>query len=235
MVSRLRRRAVLPQIRKNWRLSERRACEILAVNRRAVRYRSVRGDADVALRLRIKAIAEVRIRYGQRRIHVLLRREGWNVNIKRVARLYREEGLAIRTKTPRRRRAAVVREAPAQPTAVNPSWAMDFMHDVLADGSKIRLLTIVDIFSRESVALEVDCGFKAPQCPRNRANISTPNARRSRVREFVSKARCCSCIFVRWIVESRCTGSRMDAVRSANYRGLQSRNDRRCAASESPR
>ena len=133
------------------------------MNRRAVRYKSVRNDTDAALRLRIKAIAEVRIRYGQRRIHVLLRREGWKVNIKRVARLYREEGLAIRTKTPRRRRAAVVREIPSQPTAPNQSWAMDFMHDVLAEGTKIRLLTIVDIFSRESVALEVDFGFKAPQ------------------------------------------------------------------------
>jgi putative transposase len=143
---------VLPHVRKVWQLSERRACEILAVNRRAVRYRSVRGNLDVALRARIKAIAAVRIRYGQRRIHVLLKREGWRVNIKRVARLYREEGLAIRTKIPRRRRAAVAREMLPNPTAVNQSWAMDFMHDVLADGTKIRLLTIVDIFSRESVA-----------------------------------------------------------------------------------
>jgi hypothetical protein len=70
VVSRIRRRTVLPQIRKSWRLSERRACEILAVNRRAVRYRSIRGDANVALRLRIRAIAEVRVRYGQRRIYV---------------------------------------------------------------------------------------------------------------------------------------------------------------------
>ena len=104
-----------------------------------------------------------RVRYGQRRIYVLLRREGWHVNIKRVARIYRAEGLSIRTKTPRRRRAVVVREQPPLLTAPNQSWAMDFMHDILADGSKIRLLTIVDMFSRESVALEVDYGFKSPQ------------------------------------------------------------------------
>ena len=67
--------------------------------------------------MRIKDIAAARIRYGQRRIYVLLRREGWHVNIKRVARIYRAEGLAIRTKTPRRRRAPMVREAIAQPTA----------------------------------------------------------------------------------------------------------------------
>ena len=94
----VRRKTVLPYIRKVWQLSERRACEILGVKRRAVRYQSVRGDVDVALLARIKSIAAVRIRYGQRRIHVLLRREGWPVTIKRVARLYREAGLAIRTK-----------------------------------------------------------------------------------------------------------------------------------------
>ncbi len=159
----MRRKTVLPEIRKTWRLSERRACEILTVNRRAVRYRSMRADVDTALRMRIKDIAATRIRYGQRRIYVLLRREGWHVNIKRVARIYRAEGLSLRMKTPRRRRAAAAREQLPILTASNQSWAMDFMHDVLADGSKIRLLTIVDMFSRESVALEVDYGFKSPQ------------------------------------------------------------------------
>jgi len=187
----VRRKTVLPHIRKVWQLSERRACEILGVNRRAVRYQSVRGDVDVALLARIKAIAAVRIRYGQRRIHVLLRREGWPVNIKRVARLYRGAGLAIRTKTPRRRRAAVVRETPAHPTATNQSWAMDFMHDVLADGTKIRLLTIVDIFSRESVALEVDFGFKAPQVVDVLHRVAAERGKPQRVRcdngpEFIS-------------------------------------------------
>jgi putative transposase len=163
VVSRVRRKTVLPEIRKTWRLSERRACEILTVNRCAVRYRSLRSNDDAALRMRIKEIATARVRYGQRRIYVLLRREGWHVNIKRVARIYRAEGLAIRTKMPRRRRAPVVRETIAPLTAPNQSWAMDFMHDILADGTKIRLLTIVDTFSRESIALEVDYGFKSPQ------------------------------------------------------------------------
>src|ERR1700678_4671990 len=108
MVSRTRRKAVLPEIRKGWQLSERRACAILTVNRRAVRYRPMRASIDAALRLRIQELAAARVRYGQRRIYVLLRREGWHVNIKRVARIYRAEGLSIRTKTPRRRRAAVV-------------------------------------------------------------------------------------------------------------------------------
>ena len=163
MVSRVRRKTVLPDVRRIWRLSERRACAILTVNRRAVRYRSLRSNDDAALCMRIKDIAAARVRYGQRRIYVLLRREGWQVNIKRVARIYRAEGLAIRTKMPRRRRAPAVREAIAPVTAPNQSWAMDFMHDILADGTKIRLLTIVDTFSRENVALEVDYGFKSPQ------------------------------------------------------------------------
>jgi hypothetical protein len=85
------------------------------------------------------------------------------VNRKRVHRIYREENLAIRTKTPKRRRAAVVREERVLPTAPNQSWAMDFMHDVLADGTKIRLLTIVDSFSRESLPLEVGAGFKSTE------------------------------------------------------------------------
>jgi len=163
VVSRVRRQSVLPQVRKTWRLSERRACLILTVNRRAARYRSVKQDLNVVLRSRIKEMAATRIRYGQRRIYVLLRREGWTVNVKRVARIYREEGLSIRAKTPRRRRAAIVREQAPERTAPNQSWAMDFMHDVLADGTKIRLLTIVDTYSRESLALEVAYGFKSPQ------------------------------------------------------------------------
>jgi putative transposase len=191
MVSKVRRHAVLPQVRQAWQMSERRACEVLAVNRRAVRYRAIRNDVNVALRLRIKAIAAVRIRYGQRRIYVLLRREGWVVNIKRVARLYREAGLAIRQKTPRRRRAAIIRQTPTEPTATNQSWAMDFMHDVLADGSKIRLLTIVDIFSRESVAVEVDYGFKAPQVVEVLRRVCAERGTPQRIRcdngpEFVS-------------------------------------------------
>jgi putative transposase len=108
-------------------------------------------------------MAATRVRYGQRRIYVLLRREGWLVNVKRVARIYLEEGLAIRTKMPRRRRAAIVRKYVPERTAPNQSWAMDFIHDVLADGSKIPLLTIVDTYSRESLALEVAYGFKSPQ------------------------------------------------------------------------
>jgi putative transposase len=158
----VRCKLVLPRVRQHWQVSERRACRILAVNRATLQYRSKRID-DPALRAGIKQIAIVRVRYGYRRITVLLRRDGWHVNHKRVHRIYREEGLAIRTKTPRRRRAAIVRHPRVVPVAPNQSWAMDFMHDRLADGTKVRLLTVVDSFSRESLALEADYGFKAAQ------------------------------------------------------------------------
>jgi putative transposase len=128
---------MVPQVREAWRLSERRSCAILSVNRKSLRYRSVKRD-DPVLRRRIKEIAAIRIRYGYRRINVLLRREGWMVNHKRVRRIYREEGLAMRVRPPKRRRAAIVRDERVVPAAPNQSWSMDFMHDVLADGAKIR-------------------------------------------------------------------------------------------------
>jgi putative transposase len=156
----VRRTTILPKVRELWRLSERRACAVLDINRKMLWYQPVKRD-DPVLRARIREIAWQRVRYGHKRIAVLLRREGWVVNLKRVRRIYREENLSIRTKTPKRRRAAVVRQERVVPTAPNQSWAMDFMHDVLADGAKIRLLTIVDSFSRESLALEVAVGFKS--------------------------------------------------------------------------
>jgi putative transposase len=161
-VRHIRRTTVLPKVRETWQLSERRACAILDVNRKMVHYVPVKSD-DPVLRKRIKEIAEMRIRYGYERITVLLRREGWRVNRKRVRRIYREENLMIRTKTPKRRRAASVREERFVPTELNQSWAMDFMHDVLDEGSKVRLLTIVDTFSRESLALEAGFGFKSTE------------------------------------------------------------------------
>lgn len=113
-----------------------------------------RGDDQADLKKRIKEIAETRVRYGYRRIHVLLRREGWNVNAKRIYRLYKEMGLQLRNKTPKRRVKAKLREDRVQATHSNEIWAMDFVHDQLVTGRKIRILTIVDIFSRFSPATD---------------------------------------------------------------------------------
>ena len=99
------------------------------------------------MRKRIRELAEVRVSYGYKRIHVLLLREGWKVNHKRVYRLYRQEGLAMRTKKPRRRHVSGRNriEVP-DATAQNQVWSMDFMHDELFNGDRIRLLTLVEPF-----------------------------------------------------------------------------------------
>ena len=110
-------------------------------------YKSRRaGQAD--LEHRIKEICQTRVRYGYRRVHVLLRREGWMLNLKKTRRLYRDLGLQLRAKTPKRRVKAKLRDDRRVATAPNETWAMDFVHDQLALGRKIRVLTVVDTFSR---------------------------------------------------------------------------------------
>jgi putative transposase len=127
---------------------------VLQRPRSVYEYKS-RKDEQAALRMRIKDIAQARVSYGYRRIHVLLLREGWKVNHKRVYRLYKLEGLMMRPKRPRRHVSACRRMIRATATHPNESWSMDFMSDALYDGQKIKLLTIVDNFTRESLAIEV--------------------------------------------------------------------------------
>ena len=143
-------------------VSERRGCAALRFDRRTHRYRSVRPD-QAPLRQRIKEIAEVRIRYGYRRIHVLLRREGWPVNHKRVRRLYREEGLNLRTKRPRRHVMAARRVERPLAQRPNEIWAMDFVSDALFNGKRFRALTVVDAYTRECLAIHADQGIKGEQ------------------------------------------------------------------------
>jgi putative transposase len=138
----------------------------LKINKSTFYYKSQVSELNVTLAARIKEIASVRVRYGYPRIHVLLRREGFAVNRKRVYRLYALQGLNLRPKMPHRKRAAVPRAQRQIATRPNEIWAMDFMHERLADGSKIRLLTIVDLFSRECVALSVARSFKSPDVVR---------------------------------------------------------------------
>ena len=145
--------------RSTWRISIRRACRALPVERSTYHYRSRRAG-QAQLTERIREIAATRVRYGYRRIHVLLCREGWRVNVKRVHRLYREMGLQLRNKTPKRRVKAKLREDRRPPTRSNETWAMDFVHDQLATGTKLRVLTIVDTFSRFSPAIEPRFNFR---------------------------------------------------------------------------
>jgi len=154
-----RRREVVDQVRATWQVSIRRACSVLRAERSSYHYKGKRRPQAVLMK-RIKEIAETRVRYGYRRIHVLLRREGWRVNAKRVWRLYREMGLQLRNKTPKRRAQAKLREGRSGATAANEVWAMDFVHDQLFDGRKIRALTIVDTFTRLSPAIDVRQNYR---------------------------------------------------------------------------
>jgi putative transposase len=110
--------------------------------------------------MRIKEIAATRVHYGSPRVYILLRREGWKDNHKRVERIYRELGLSLRHKRPRRNKAAQRRQPKSVVTAINEIWSMDFVSDALFDGRRIRALTVVDNFTRECLAIEVDAGLR---------------------------------------------------------------------------
>lgn len=141
-------------VRQALGMSERRACRTLGIARTTVRYQSRRPDAE-GLRERLHALAGERRRFGYRRLTILLRREWYAVNHKRVFRLYREESLKVLRR--RRKRVALGRAVrPEVPTRPNERWSMDFMQDTLADGRCFRTLNIVDDFTREVLAIEVD-------------------------------------------------------------------------------
>ncbi len=128
---------------------------MIGLHRSTLRYEEHRRD-DRAVRKRILEIAETRIRYGHQRIHTLLKREGWPDNHKRTWRIYKEEGLNLRRKRPRRRVAAAHRSGRPETQAINECWSMDFVADQLFNGRRIRALTVVDNFSRECLAITVD-------------------------------------------------------------------------------
>lgn len=134
--------------------SQRQACAVLGMTRSVYGYRSRARDVKPLL-LRIKEITATRVHYGYRRVHVLLRREGWKDNHKRVYRLYRNEGLSLRHKRPRRNKTARLRQPKQLVRSINEIWSMDFVADALFDGRRLRALTIVDNYTRECLAIEV--------------------------------------------------------------------------------
>src|SRR5690606_21280225 len=145
-------------------------------------YQSQRQSRD-ALRRRLKELAAVRVSWGYKRLHVLLRREGWLVNHKLVYRLYSEEKLALKRKRPKRRKSAIPREVRPPVAQVNERWAMDFVHDVLASGRTIRILAVVDVFSRGCVALVPRSSFRAEDVCRI---LSDAGERRGKLPELIS-------------------------------------------------
>lgn len=164
----------------------------MGLARRTKRYQSVK-DPQEALRLRLRDLAAARVRYGYRRLQILLKREGWRVNHKRVYRLYCQENLTVRTKRPRRHVTAKARKDRSVAGRKNECWSMDFMSDQLADGRNIRVLTIVDNFTRESLSAEVGVGFTGHAVARVLARIAEARGHPRTIRvdngpEFTSRA-----------------------------------------------
>lgn len=135
-------------------MSERRACGLIGLHRSSCRYESISTD-DAALRRRLKELAKLRPRFGYRRLWILLRREGLKVNHKKVYRIYCEERLAVRRKV-RKKLCNLPRGVLPFPACMNERWSLDFMADSLATGRKFRTLNVVDNFSRQCLAIEVD-------------------------------------------------------------------------------
>ena len=157
-------REAVAHLTGDYEVSQRRACRLLECCRMTVRYASVRPD-DAALRERMKAIAHERRRFGYRRIHVLLRREGVTVNHKRLFRLYREEKLSVR-KRGGRKRAIGTRSPMLVPLLPNQRWSLDFVSDQLTDGRRFRVLTVVDDCTRECLALVADTSLSGQRVAR---------------------------------------------------------------------
>ena len=171
------------------RLSERTACKLLDLERSSYRYEP-RPDRNIGLREELLQLARQKPRYGYRRLHVLLERRGHEVNVKRVYRLYLEEGLSVR----RKKRKRLVRDRATDPrlTGANQEWAMDFIVDGLATGRMIRILSVVDAYTRECLALEADTSLGSGRVTRVLERLIAERGRPENVRsdngpEFTSR------------------------------------------------
>jgi putative transposase len=154
MVTPAARREAVALLQAKLKVSERRACTMIEICRMTVRYRSRRPD-DGRLRERMKSLADERRRFGYRRLHILLRREGYVVNHKRLFRLYKEERLIVRRRGGRKR-AMGTRAPITLPPHPTQRWSIDFVSDQLLDGRRFRILTVVDDCTRECLALVAD-------------------------------------------------------------------------------
>lgn len=154
MVSPQARRDAVTHLMMAHPLGITRACGLMGISRSLYRYEPTRPD-DKTLIERLTALAGQKRRYGYRRLHVLLRREGWMINRKRTYRVYHAAGLMVRRRK-RKRIAGVERQVKVLALAPNQSWSMDFVSDGFVDGRRLRCLNIVDDFTKECLAIEVD-------------------------------------------------------------------------------
>jgi putative transposase len=138
-------------------VSQRRAARAARFWRSSLRYES-RREPLTLLRQRMREVAQARVRFGYRRLLVMMRREGWEIGKQRFYRVYTEEGLALQRKRPWRHASAVHRERRRPAMARNEIWTIDFVTDQLADGRRFRALTVIDLFTRECLAIDVGQG-----------------------------------------------------------------------------
>jgi len=163
------KRQAVALLKSMFEMSERRACTVIAADRKMVRYRS-RRPADSELRGRLRELANQRRRFGYRRLFILLRREGEPSGINRIYRLYREEGLMVRKRRGRRKalgtRAPILVEA-----SPNARWSLDFVHDQLANGRRFRILNVVDDVTRECLGAVPDVSISGARVVRELSAI----------------------------------------------------------------
>jgi putative transposase len=181
MVTPVARRVAAAHLHQTYAVSQRRACRVMGADRTSIRYRSRRPD-DTAIRLRLRELATSRRRFGYRRLHVLLEREGTHMNHKRLRRLYAEEKLQVRRRGGRKR-AMGTRRPMIVPDWPNQRWSLDFVSDAFTDGCRFRVLTVVDDHTRECLALVVDTSISGRRVARE---LDAIIARRGRPLTVVS-------------------------------------------------
>jgi len=183
-----------------YEVSQRRACRVIGADRTSVRYKSCRAD-DQAIRDRLGELAAVRRRFGYRRLHVLLGREGIHLNHKKLRRLYREERLQVRRRGGRKR-ALGTRAPILVPQGANQRWSLDFVSDAFTDSRRFRILAVVDDFTRECLALVADTSLSGLRVARE---LDAIVAARGRPSSIVSDngTELTSMAILRWCQESR--------------------------------
>jgi putative transposase len=146
-------------------LSIRRACKLIGLSRTSFHYRPIVKPDEEVIRKRLKELAQTRRRFGCPRLHVMLRREGFMINHKRTERIYRQEGLILRIRR-RKKLSSLLRTDIPKPDYHNHIWSMDFMRDSLANGRAIKILSIVDEYTRKCFRIEVDTSINGVRVTR---------------------------------------------------------------------
>ena len=200
MVTPVARREAVAHLQQCWAVSERRACAVIGTDRSSIRYRSCRPD-DNAVRARLRELAAQRRRFGYRRLHVLLDREGVRLNHKKLRRLYREERLQVRRRGGRKR-ALGTRAPMVTSQGPNQRWSLDFLSDTLTDGRRFRILAVVDDFTRECLCLVADTSLSGIRVARE---LDLVIARRGRPLAMVSDngTELTSMAILRWSEQTR--------------------------------